>query len=602
VLRTLSAGGFWLGLTLLTAATGLPHAAAQTPDADPAAVERTRTDDVVRFRVRVDAPPDIAAAMASSVDLIRWQDFAEMTEGLFDRLLGQAVAQASEAAATQGFFSAGIDLALDRSALPVLVTLTVTPGRPTVIGAVRIDVRGAAPTTDYGRAAIQRLRDEWLLPVGDEFRQRRWTAAKDAAVGTLVAHAYVAARLVESEALVDPAADSAALSVALDSGPPFRFGRFEFRGLSRYSPEMVRNFSSIEAGSLFSERALDDTVRRLLASGYFASVQASIDPDPAQADDATINLALIEAPVGRLEAGVGYSTDTKVRVSASYTSLDTFGMGLQFHADARIESLAQEGSVRFVRPPTRGGWIDSYGLQLLQTDVENLRTRTASIAVRRRGLDERSRPAFGIGFYGDEQTASGSPREYSHALYVDAEYGWRNVDNLLAPTRGWVATAQLGGAIPGASTERFARVVGRAAAWVPLSPSNALSMRIEAGAVIAESRVGVPSVFLFRTGGDTTVRGYAFDSLGVRLGDTVVGGRYVAVASVEAMHWVTPTWGVAAFVDAGNATDTVSGFRPSVGYGIGARLRTPIGPFRLDLAYGQAVQSLRLHLSVGLSF
>jgi translocation and assembly module TamA len=39
-----------------------------------------------------------------------------------------------------------------------------------------------------------------------------------------------------------------------------------------------------------------------------------------------------------------------------------------------------------------------------------------------------------------------------------------------------------------------------------------------------------------------------------------------------------------------------------VGYGIGARLRTPIGPFRLDLAYGQAVQSLRLHLSVGLSF
>ena len=69
-----SAGGFWLGLTLLTAATGLPHAAAQTPDADPAAAERTRTDDVVRFRVRVDAPPDIAAAMASSVDLIRWQD------------------------------------------------------------------------------------------------------------------------------------------------------------------------------------------------------------------------------------------------------------------------------------------------------------------------------------------------------------------------------------------------------------------------------------------------------------------------------------------------------------------------------------------------
>jgi translocation and assembly module TamA len=602
VLRTVSACAYGLGLALLTAAVGLPPAAAQTPDAGPEAAQRVRNDDVLRFRVHVVAPPDIAAAVASSVDLVRWQDFAEMTEGLFDRLVGQAVAQASEAAATQGYFSARIDLALDRSALPLLVTLTVTPGRPTVIGAVRIDVTGDATTTAHGQATVQRVHDEWLLPLGDEFRQRRWTAAKDAAVGTLVAHAFVAARLVESEARVDPATDTAALSVALDSGPAFRFGRFEFRGLSRYAPEMVRNFSSIEAGSLFSERALDDTVRRLLASGYFASVQASIDPDPAQADDATINLTLIEAPVGRLEAGVGYSTDTKARVSASYTSLDTFGLGLQFHADARIESLAQEGSVRFVRPPTRAGWIDTYGLQLLQTDIENLQTRTASISVRRHGLDERSRPALGIGFYGDEQAASGSPREYSHALYVDAEYGWRHVDNLLAPTRGWVATVQLGGAIPGASTERFGRVVGRAAAWVPLSPSNALSMRFEAGAVIAESRVGIPSVFLFRTGGDTTVRGYAFDSLGVQLGDTTVGGRYVAVASVEAVHWVTPAWGVATFVDAGNATDKVSGFRPSVGYGIGARLRTPIGPFRLDLAYGQAVQSLRLHLSVGISF
>jgi hypothetical protein len=372
VLRTLSACGFCLGLTLVTAALGLPHAAAQTPDAGPAAAERTRTDDVVRFRVRVDAPPDIAAAMASSVDLIRWQDFAEMTEGLFDRLVGQAVAQASEAAATQGFFSAGIDLALDRSALPVLVTLTVTPGRPTVIGAVRIDVSGAATTTAYGRAAVQRLHDEWLLPVGDEFRQRRWTAAKDAAVGTPVAHAYVAARLVESEALVDPAANSAALSVALDSGPPFRFGRFEFRGLIRYPPEMVRNFSSIEAGSLFSERALDDTVRRLLASGYFASVQASIEPDPAQADDATINLALIEAPVRRLEAGVGYSTDTKARVSASYSSLDTFG-ALPGSAWVKIEPSAVEvdGRLEILEVPESAG----HALDLLNLAVEVLAHR-----------------------------------------------------------------------------------------------------------------------------------------------------------------------------------------------------------------------------------
>ncbi len=525
-----------------------------------------------------------------------------MTEDLFDRLAAQAVAQSAEAAATQGFFSAKVDVAVNRTAIPVQVTLTVDPGVPTEISKVRIDVTGAAAETDHGKAVIQRLQEQWLLPVGAEFRQRTWTAAKNATVTTLAANAYAAARLVESEARVEPLEHSAALSVVLDSGPAFRFGRFEFRGLERYSAEMVQNFSSIEPGSLFSEESLDDYIRRLLASGYFASVQGTIDPDPAQADAAKVTIAFIEAPTRRLEAGLGFSTDTQYRVSANYANLDTRGTGLQFYADARIETKIQEASLRLVRPPTAGGWIDSWGLQLQGTDIENLTTRTSSVTMRRRALDERRTPSFGIGFYNDEQTPSGFSTTYSHALYIDGEYTWRNVDNLLEPTRGWMATVHVGGGVPGASTEQFARVIGRAVAWYPLSNANSLSARVEAGAVLAKSRDGIPSNFLFRTGGDTTVRGYAFDSLGVAMGDAVVGGRYYGVASVEAVHWIKPSWGIAAFVDAGNATDSTSQTHLALGYGIGGRLRTPIGPFRLDLAYGQETSSVRVHFSVGLAF
>ena len=110
--------------------------------------------------------------------------------------------------------------------------------------------------------------------------------------------------------------------------------------------------------------------------------------------------------------------------------------------------------------------------------------------------------------------------------------------------------------------------------------------------MLADSRVGIPSNFLFRTGGDTTVRGYAFESLGVQQGDAIVGGRYYAVASVE--------------VDALDQRDVghrrvrrrrqrhrhaVTISIPRVGYGVGARLRTPIGPFRLDVAYGAGRQA-----------
>ncbi len=588
----------FLALTLAATAALSPPADAQAPDG----ATSLHADDAIQYRVEIVAPENVAATVRGAVDLIRWQDFADMTEDLFDRLARDAVPQAREAAATQGYFSAEVDVSIDRATQPVSVRLSVKVGEPTRISTVKIDVSGPANDAPEGEAAITRMRDTWLLPAGQPFRQEIWTAAKNLAVSTLAASPYASARLTDSEALIDPDARTGALTVAIASGPAFYVGDIDVRGLSRYTSELVLNFATIHAGDLYSEKPLDDFVRRLLASGYFASVQASIDANPENADHATVTMTVIEAPPKRLEFGAGYSTDTEYRVSAAYNDLNLDGRGLQMYTDARIESKVQEASIRFVRPPTAGGWIDSFAAGIEYTDIENLVTNTASIKARRRAIEERRTPAFGIGYYWDTQTVSGFPKELSHALYADAEYTWRNVDDLLAPTRGWMANVQAGIGPPGVSTEKFGRVIGKVIGWWPLSESNQLTMRADAGAVIADSRTGIPSPFLFRTGGDTTVRGYAFDSLGVAQGDAVVGGRYYAVGSVEVEHWITQSLGLAAFVDAGNATDTLSHFHAAVGYGVGGRLRTPIGPFRLDVAYGQEVRSVRVHFSVGLSF
>jgi translocation and assembly module TamA len=589
-------------LCALTLAALAPLSDAQTPQ--PAAAGETvrHAEDAIRYRVEIAAPEGVADAVRSAVDLVRWQDYEDMTEDLFDLLARDAVPQAKEAAATQGYFSAGIDVKVDRSTRPAHVQIVVTAGKPTIVQSVAIEVDGPANDSPEGRAAIGKLRESWLLPKGDTWKQETWTAAKRLAAGTLAASPYAAARIAASEARIDPPLATADLSLTLDSGPPFRIGRIDVQGLQRYSPELVRNFANVQPGDLYSADKVDDYVRRLLASNYFASVQATIDNDVAHADAATVTLSVIEAPTKRFEFGAGYSTDTQYRVSAAYSDVDLDDKGLQLWTSARIESKIQQVDVRFVRPPTPTGWIDTYGAGVQRTDIENLVTRTAAVTVRRRAIDERRTPAFGIGFYANDQAPQGAPKESSHALYVDGEYTWRNVDNILEPTRGWMANVQLGYGIPGASTEQFGRTIGRIVGWWPVTRDNQLVARLDAGAVIAQSRVGIPSNFLFRTGGDTTVRGYAFESLGVQQGDAVVGGRYYWVGSVEAVHWINQTWGVAAFVDAGNAKDKLSELTPAYGYGVGARLRTPIGPFRLDVAYGEQAKSVRLHFSVGLAF
>ena len=593
-------------LALSLAAGGRSAGAAEAepvPGEPPAKPESVATPPAIKYEVTVDAPSPLKEVLVRDVGLVRWQSYAEMTDELLDRLMGEATDETRNAAAAEGFFSPTITVTIDRKSDPAVVKLAVVPGEPTRITSVQISVTGPAATdVPLGTDAIAKATRDWGLAQGEVFSQPAWSAAKTKAVATLAASPYAAAKLTHTEAAIDPERRSADLVVDIDSGPPFRFGDLEITGLAKYPQSIVRNFDTIRPGEPYSAHELERYIRRLNASGYFASVQAAIDPDTARPDDATVTVAVIEGPRRRFEGGIGYSTDVQFRANASYRDVDIDDKGLQMLVEARLESKIQTGALRFARPPNDAGWIGTFSGGAERTDIEGLVTRTAFAGTRWHTIEERSEQAVSATFYHDQQLPSGAPSQSSHALYPEYERYWRHVDDLLAPTTGWMAVLQGGGGIPGASTRGFGRVLGRFSAWLPINRVSELQLRAEGGAVLSPTRDGIPSTLLFRTGGDNTVRGYAFESLGVQDGDAVVPGRYYAVANVDAIRWIGESWGVAAFVDAGNATDSLTDFHLALGYGIGARVRTPLGPFRLDVAYGQDVHKVRVHFSVGITF
>ena len=97
---------------------------------------------------------------------------------------------------------------------------------------------------------------------------------------------------------------------------------------------------------------------------------------------------------------------------------------------------------------------------------------------------------------------------------------------------------------------------------------------------------------------------YAAQCLALRDG-AVTSGRVLLTGSVEVEHPLTdrvPALLGALFVDAGNAADRWDKMRPVVGYGTGVHYRSPVGPLRVDVAYGQHVHQVRLHVSVGITF
>ena len=126
--------------------------------------------------------------------------------------------------------------------------------------------------------------------------------------------------------------------------------------------------------------------------------------------------------------------------------------------------------------------------------------------------------------------------------------------------------------------------------------------------MVANANADLPTTQLFLTGGDNSVRGYAYRSIGVTLPDgQTAAGRYLAVGSVElqrpiAMEGVVTAWDFIAFIDAGDVANQPQALRAQVGYGAGAQWNSPLGPLQVSLAWGVATRQLRLNLSMGVQF
>jgi translocation and assembly module TamA len=556
----------------------------------------------LQYRVEVDAPREIAELLNQGLNLVRWQHDPQMTPEQLRRLAEEAVREARETAATEGYFAARVEVGIDEGIEPWIVLLTVEPGERTQVGEIDLRFSGPAVQDGEARALLRRVRETWSLRRGEPFRQADWEAAKRVAVRELAGWRYAAARVADSRALIDPETRRASLMVELASGPPFRFGEVRVSGTRRFADQLVENLSPFRAGEVYDRDKLLVYQRRLLESGYFVSVQADIAPEEGQAEAAPVRVAVIEASTQHVEAGVGYSTDAGPRVELRYSNQDVFDSAWRFRSGLRMDEKIQNLQVELDSPPRPRGRWNSLFARARQTDIQNEFTRELAAGVAHNWGAELAPSALILSGHIEEQRVSGDVTDNRHALYAGFRRSFRKTDDYVAPRSGYMASFEVGGAPPALASRQFLRGVVSGLFFIPFGRSGDLLLRGQAGRVIANAREGIPTSFLFRTGGDQTVRGYAFESLGVRQGDAVVGGRRYAVAGAEYTQWLGESWGLAAFVDAGNAWDDTALFKAALGVGVGARFRTPIGPIRADLAYGEETRALRLHFSVGYSF
>ncbi|MBK9021643.1 MAG: BamA/TamA family outer membrane protein [Sulfuritalea sp.] len=138
--------------------------------------------------------------------------------------------------------------------------------------------------------------------------------------------------------------------------------------------------------------------------------------------------------------------------------------------------------------------------------------------------------------------------------------------------------------------------------WWPLGERDSLALRGEIGFTAAASRAGVPQDYLFRSGGAQTVRGHAYQSLGVREGDAVVGGRAFLWGSLEYHPPVRGPWARLSLCRGCGRTLVGATCGPVTAVGAGLRWQSPVGPLALDLARGSRSGRWYPHFALMVAF
>ena len=256
--------------------------------------------------------------------------------------------------------------------------------------------------------------------------------------------------------------------------------------------------------------------------------------------------------------------------------------------------------------PTRNFTTDyvSYRASLGQQEIGDFDSEEASLGASWndvwRGLQRR----IYLDVVRENFAVADSPTRSERALYPGMSLTASKADDPLFTRRGYSWTADLragSGSLFGSTG--FARLLVAGDYIRPLSARGRLLLHAELGGMqVGEFERLVPSQRFF-AGGDRSVRGYEFQSLGPRneFGASI-GGRYLAVATVELDYLFVGNYGAAIFYDAGNAANETS-FRLSRGVGIGFRWRSPVGMLRIDIAkpLDDPETNFRLHLTIGAS-
>ncbi len=471
-------------------------------------------------------------------------------------------------------------------------------GAPVRLTNVDIEVGGAAATDESFLSRIVTSRPA----SGDVLDHGRYSDFKSSMMRAAINTGYFDADYERSQVTVDRESRTADLVMRFQGGPKYHFDSVTFtEGILRN--KLLQGYTDIRAGDPYSAKAINDLYEALNGSSYFASVSISTEPVDTSTKTVPVNVSLTPAKRRVYSLGGGFATDTGPNGRVGFANRRLNDKGHQFDSRLFVSPVKSEinASYRWPRKDPRREWFSVVtGFQHEETDTSEhdtfkigfLRSRNVGKSwLETRYLD-----------YASESFIVGDQDTSSKLIILGSNWETAKGRALSRTTSGYRFSFDIRGASDSLGSDTSFLQLRTKAKWIrALGAKTRFLARANLGMTVKDEFSELPASVRFFTGGDQSVRGYEFESLGpVDLNGDVIGGSNLIGASLEIDRKFKDNWAIAAFVDTGSAFDDTD-FEFSTGIGVGVRWYSPVGPIRFDIAHplDNPDENLRIHISLG---
>lgn len=480
---------------------------------------------------------------------------------------------------------------------PAKVAIRVTPGPLFRFG--QVNVVGAPPDDPATDRDFKKTTPAEIgLKAGEPARAGVVTGSEKLLVDAWRKLGHPLATILKRGTIAQHDTSTLDVTITVDPGPVATLGPLAVTGATRVDPAYAAWMTGLQPGTRYDPVALDRAQKNLRRLQVFSSQRIEEAKTLGPNGELPLTLNVAERPPRVFGGGVTYATEDGAGVEAYWQHRNLFGHAEQLRLSGAVSGVDSvdptdfnyDLAATFTRPGVITPFTDITALLEATRDTPDTYTETAIKAkvALSHALTEQLSVSGGLAVTAsrDEDT-DGTDEFLLASLPFGLTYDSRDDKN--DPHTGFNARFNLEPFYEASFGNLGVITDAAVAGYLPVDREGrfVLAGRLAGGSILGASVSEMPNGRLFYAGGGSSVRGYAFRSLGPEENGAVVGGLSYVEASVEARAKVTDSIGVVGFVDAGNAfassyPDFADGVRLAVGAGV--RYYTGLGPVRLDVA------------------